>query len=173
MGKNSPSGKVGLTASYDLDDSYFILRENTVFAATKTAPATTELWMGIISACPSESDYVMRMYSSTGFMTRYNISVAPDGSSIRFAPEGGDMVPSGWLFRRTLARAGEGLLDETVEVAPPGKDFFVQYTARLTKSPPKASSSEPATEPSSPLPAPSSGSSTQPTSPAGSEPDKH
>ncbi len=174
-GKNSPSGKIGLTASYDLDNTYFVLREDVVFAATKTAPATTEMWMGIISARPGEPGYIMYMYSSTGFVTRYNVSVESQGSAIRFAPEGGELVPSGWLFRRALERADEGLLDETVEVAPPGKNFFAYYTARLTKSHPPATSGKPATKPPSQAPAPSSPSDTQPTSPAGpagSEPEK-
>lgn len=183
-GKNPPRGKVGLTVGYDLDNEYLVLRENVTFAATKTAPATSELWMGILSARHPEAGYLMRMYSNTGFMTRYSVSVEANGSVVRFVPDGGDFVPRGWLFRLALTRAGENLLDEKVEVAPPGKDFFVYYTARLTKNPsPPAATVKPsapvvASAPSGPnqendsSSEPPADSNPQTTPPSGPEPKK-
>ena len=133
--ERSAPGEVHLSATFDLDKQFIVLRGEVSLAATKSAPSSQESWMGILSANREGSGFVLRTFSSTGFMARYRVTV--DGPEIRLNPEGGEKPPPGWLFRRVLARAGDGELIETVQVAPPSKPFFDYYTAKLSRvSPP-------------------------------------
>lgn len=147
-GERSPQGEIRLVVSYDLDKRFLIFREETALAATTTVPATNESWLGILSPDPSGKGFLLRAFSSTGFISRYRVTV--DQGSVSFNPEGGEEPPPGWLFRRTLQRVDVGELNETVQVAPPGKPFFDYYTAKLTRA-----------SPSSPAPAPAATKSTQ------------
>jgi len=126
-----PPGEVRLTAAYDLGRRFMVLREDVALPPTKAAPAARESWMAILGPRPSGRGFAMRAYSSTGFVTLYDVTVR--GDEIYFNQEGGEQPPPGWLFRRVLERVNDTELSETVRVAPPDKPFFDYYTARLTR----------------------------------------
>ena len=138
-GSNSPPGDVQLSVSPDLGNHFLVFRGEVSLAATATVPATKESWMGILSAGPDATQFILRVFSSTGFITRYRLIV--EGAEVRLNPEGGDAPPPGWLFRRIWARTGSDEFAETVQVAPPGKAFFDYYTANFARVPfpPKSS----------------------------------
>lgn len=124
-------GEVRLSATFDLEKHFMILRGEVSWAATKTAPAWKESWMGILSANRERAGFVLRVFTSTGFITRYQVTT--DGPEIHFNPEGGEVPPPGWLFRRMIQRTGVGEFTETVQVAPPAKSFFEYYSAKLSR----------------------------------------
>jgi hypothetical protein len=140
-------GSVHLAVSYTLDRRFVLVREDVTLPPTQSAPAQRESWMGLVSASPSGSGFVMRSFSSTGFLTDYHVTVTE--TEVRFDPEGGPNPPPGWLFRRVLMRLGPGYLGETVQVAPPGKEFFEYYTAKLNQA------IQPQSSPAPPGPSPS------------------
>jgi hypothetical protein len=132
-------GEIRLSVTYDLEKHVVIFREAISLPSTKTIPAVNETWMGILSAGLHDSEYILRVFSTTGFTSRYRVTA--DNTQINFTPAGGEQPPPGWLFRRILARAGPDGMTETVEVAPPQKPFFDYYIAKLTRtkfSPPKS-----------------------------------
>jgi hypothetical protein len=143
--ENGPAGEIHLSVSYALQQHFLVLKEEVSLATTDSAPATHESWLGVLSALPSGRGYTLRMFSSTGFITRYRVSVAE--ASLRFSPEGGELPPPGWLFRRTLARTGVGQLTETVEAAPPDQSFFNYYVATLTRENPPPGQAAPQASP--------------------------
>lgn len=126
-----PQGEVRLNVSFALDKRFLIVREETRLADTETVPGLRESSMGILSPDRSSSAFVMRTYSSTGFITRYRVVI--DGPSLTFNPEGGDQPPPGWLFRRNIQRSGPAELTETVQAAPPNKPFFDYFTVKLSR----------------------------------------
>jgi hypothetical protein len=125
-----PQGDVLLSASYALGKRFMILREEVSLPATKAAPATQERSMGILSSRASGKAYDLALYSSTGFITHYQVSA--ENGTVDFIPEGGLGPPPGWLFRRSIRRTTTEQCVETVEVAPPGEAFFSYYTANLS-----------------------------------------
>ncbi|MBZ5670333.1 MAG: hypothetical protein LAO04_11455 [Acidobacteriia bacterium] len=131
---SSPAGEVRLSVALDLEKHFLIFRGEASLAATPTVPATKESWMGILSANPGGPGFTLQVFSSTGFMTRYRVTV--DGPQVRLNPEGGDRPPPDWLFRRVLERTSPGEFTESVQAAPPAKPFFDYYTANLTRVPP-------------------------------------
>ncbi len=139
-----PQGEVRFSAAYELDKRFMVLREERSFLATKTTPAAQESWMGILAGRRSDANYVLRVYSSTGFVTRYGVTV--DGGVIYLNQQGGEEPPSGWLFRRVFERTNPGDLIETVRAAPPDRPFFDYYTAKLARVP----ATKPAAPPAKP-----------------------
>jgi hypothetical protein len=136
-----PQGEVHFSAAYDLNQRFMILREEVSLVATKTVPALKEDSLGILSGEPS-SGFVLSWYSTTGFITRYRLSV--NGTEISMNQEGGDNPPPGWLFRRLIQHPDPSQFTETVQVAPANKPFFEYYTAKLTRVlPPKVSAASP------------------------------
>ncbi len=129
----SPPGEVQLSVSPGLENHFLVFRGDVSLAATKTAPPTKESWLGILSASPVGTGFILRVFSSTGFITRYRLTV--DGAEVHLNPEGGDFPPPGWLFRRTWSRNGTDEFTETVQAAPPGKSFFEYYAAKFARLP--------------------------------------
>ena len=145
--QKGPSGEVHLSVAYDLDKRFMFFREKTSLAATDSTPAVDESWFGIMSGRDSPNEFTLRVYSSTGFITRYRVTVQQ--ADIRFLPEGGEEPPPGWLFRREMQRLDTGELSEAVEAAPPDGSFFSYYSAKLTRQ-----TAAPAAAPSAPGPEP-------------------
>jgi hypothetical protein len=129
-----PAGELQLSVSFDLEKRILFLRGKISLAATPTVPGTKESWMGILNAIPGGAGFALRAFSSTGFITRYQVTV--ESAQVRLNPEGGDQPPPGWLFRRLWVRTEPNEFTETVQAAPPGKPFFDYYTAKFTRVPP-------------------------------------
>jgi len=144
MDKHSPEGDIHLSVAYDLDHRVMIYREQVSLAATGEIPANDETSIGILSRAPSGDSFLLDVYASTGFVSRYRVNVA--GSEIDFTPDGGSQTPPGWLSRRIIQRGDVDGFIETVQLAPPLKPFFDYYSAAFTREPatqtPGANSSE-------------------------------
>jgi hypothetical protein len=135
----SPPGEARLSVAYDLDKRVMILRETVDFSASSGVPANHEQWMGILSPEAGGKGFLLRLFSSTGFIIRYRASA--EKAVIHFYPEGGELAPKGWLFRRTLSRTSESEITESVDAAPPDKPFFNYYTFRFARPAPPAPAS--------------------------------
>ena len=72
---NSPSGEAQLSVSSDLEKRFLVFRGEVSLAATPTVPASKESWMGILSASSSGAGFILRVFSSTGFITRYRLTI--------------------------------------------------------------------------------------------------
>lgn len=127
----SVPGEIRFSASFDLEKHFMVFREEVSLNATKSTPASKESWLGILSPSREGAGFVLQTFSSTGFMTRYRVTV--EGPEIRWSPEGGEQTPPGWLFRRIIGRTSDTEFTETVQVAPPAKSFFDYYTAKLSR----------------------------------------
>lgn len=131
MLKKSPQGQIHLSVSYDLNHRVMVFREHISLAATQEIAATHESSIGILSRAPSGHSFQLQVYSSTGFISRYRVTV--EGSEIDFTPDGGLQPMPGWLMRRIIQRSDVNGFTETVQLAPPQKPFFNYYTVAFTR----------------------------------------
>jgi len=131
MDKHSPPGEIHLSVSYGLDKHVMIFKEKLSIAATGEIGADNESSIGILSPAPSGNSFLLQVYSSTGFISRYRVTVS--GSEIDFMPEGGLQPLPGWLSRRIIQRGDVDVFTETVQLAPPMETFFKYYTANFTR----------------------------------------
>ena len=127
----SAPGEIRLSVSYDLDRQVMLLRGEASFQANKTSPAMKESWIGILTSDRGAVGFLLRTYSSTGFITRYRVTV--DGPETHINPEGGEQPPPGWLFRTVIKRTDPQEFIETVQASPPNRSFFDYYTAKLSR----------------------------------------
>lgn len=142
MDRHSPQGQIHLTVSYDLDKRVMIFREKISLAETGEIPAMDESSLGVLSSAPSGDLFRLQVFSSTGFITQYRVTVS--GSEIDFSPDGGSQPMPGWLSRRIIQRGDVDGFTETVQLAPPLKPFFDYYTAAFTRdAPPEKSQAGP------------------------------
>jgi len=128
----SPQAQIHFSVAYDLGKRFMVLREEVFFADQGRDFAAKESWIGILGPEGADKSFFLRTYASTGFVTRYR--VLADGEGIRLNSEGGEQSPAGWVFRRFYQELSADAFVVTVEVAPPGKPFFVYYTAKLTRT---------------------------------------
>jgi len=128
-------GELHLSVSYQLDKHVVLFRSETTLRAPKTSAPTKESWLGVLTQDRRAGGFVLRMFSSTGFITRCRLTV--DGPDTHINPEGGDQPPPGWLFRTVIKRTNPQEFVETVQVAPPNKGFFDYYTAKLNRLTPE------------------------------------
>ena len=128
-----PSGSVELSVSYDLGKRFMLFRENVSLPGSKLAPAIKEDLMGILSAGPRAEEFALNLYSSSGFVSHYQVVIK--AGEIDFNPAGGALTPPGWLFRRAFKSISPAQCTEIVSVAPPDQPFFNYYTADLHRSP--------------------------------------
>jgi hypothetical protein len=124
-------GEIHLSVSYELDKQVMLLRGEASFQATNTSPAMKESWLGVLTTDRVAGSFLLRTFSSTGFITRYRVSV--EGPETHINPEGGEQPPPGWLFRTVIRRTDTQEFVETVQAAPPDKSFFDYYTAKLSR----------------------------------------
>jgi hypothetical protein len=124
-------GEIHLSVSYQLDKQVMLVREETSFQATKSSSASKESWLGILTSTRGTGGFMLRSFSTTGFITRYRVTV--EGPEIHMNPEGGEQPPPGWLFRTVIKRTDPQEFVETVQTAPPNKGFFDYYTAKLDR----------------------------------------
>ena len=127
----SAPGEIRLSVSYELDRQVMLLRGEASFQANKTSPAMKESWIGILTSDRGAVGFLLRTFSSTGFITRYRVTV--DGPETHINPEGGEQPPPGWLFRTVIKRTDPQEFIETVQASPPNRSFFDYYTAKLSR----------------------------------------
>jgi hypothetical protein len=140
----SPAGEIHLSVSLDLDNRYLIFRCAEELAATPELPEYKEAWLGIMTQDPKGEGFILRIFSDSGFITRYRAGVV--AGTVTLNQEGGEQPPPGWLFRRIFQRTDIGELLVTVQAAPPQKPFFDYYSAKLTRAVPTPAVAKPATE---------------------------
>jgi hypothetical protein len=131
MDRHSPQGEIHLSVSYDLDKRVMIFKEKVSLASTGELPANKQSSIGILSRAPAGDSFLLQVFASTGFITRYRVTVA--GSEVDFTPDGGVQPLPGWLSRRIIQRGDVDGFSETVQLAPPLKPFFDYYTAAFTR----------------------------------------
>jgi hypothetical protein len=124
-------GEIRLSVSYDLNNQVMLLRGEASFPATKTSAATKESWLGVLTSDRGAGSFLLRTFSSAGFITQYRVTV--QGPETYINPEGGEQPPPGWLFRTVLKRIDPQDFTQTVQAAPPNKSFFDYYTAKLSR----------------------------------------
>lgn len=88
---------------------------------------------GVFSVDRARKQIVFRQFHGEGFVNQYVLE--PGGTSARlvFTTEAIENIPAGWRARETYVLTGNDQLEETFELAEPGKDFEVYSRNRLTR----------------------------------------
>lgn len=90
--------------------------------------------VGLFSYDKAAKKIVLRQFHVEGFVNHYVCeSISDDGRTLVFVTTAIENIPAGWRGRETYRFVGEDELEETFELAEPGKDFTPYSTARLKR----------------------------------------
>jgi hypothetical protein len=77
----------------------------------------------------------LRQFHIEGFVNEYLIdSISPDQKTLVFVTDAIENIPKGWKARETYRILSENQLEETFELAEPGKNYSVYSKVLLIKS---------------------------------------
>lgn len=120
----------------------FVLNGKFLFAKNKSTWAPTEKYpkgevhedWGYFSRDRIRKLYVLRQFHVEGFVNQYSLDTTrTDSTTMVFASEAIENIPSGWRARETYRFVSENEFTETFELAGPGKDFEVYSETRLKR----------------------------------------
>lgn len=90
--------------------------------------------LGYISYDRSLKTFRLRQFHIEGFVNEYILdSVSADRKTMTFVTESIENIPDGWRAKETYRIPGDNQIEETFELAAPGKDFEVYSKALLIK----------------------------------------
>lgn len=89
--------------------------------------------LGYISYDRSLKKFRLRQFHIEGFVNQYLLdSISPDQKTIVFVTESIENIPAGWKAKETYRILSDKELEETFELAEPGKEYQV-YSKVLLK----------------------------------------
>jgi hypothetical protein len=101
----------------------------------KNAKGEVHQDLGLFSYDKGRKVLVFRQFHAEGFINQYVVDGASTASRIVMTTESIENIPPGWRARETYVLDSSGTLEETFELAPPGKEFEVYSRNRLTRVP--------------------------------------
>lgn len=134
-GPAESGGRIGgrvVTLAAEVDGAMLRYRATTYFPAKDTLPELRTEEIGHIVYDSAKGKYVALVVFSTKAWGIYDAEVRPDGSIIFVSREMANLE-AGTRSRWSLLRKGDGSIAESLEVAPPSRDFVPFLTATLAK----------------------------------------
>jgi hypothetical protein len=134
-GPAESGGRIGgrvVTLATEVDGAMLRYRATTFFPAKDTLPELRTEELGHIVYDSARGKYVALVVFSTKAWGVYDAEVRPDGSIIFVSREMANLE-AGTRSRWTLLKKADGSIAETLEVAPPSRDFVPFLGATLAK----------------------------------------
>ena len=134
-GPAESGGRIGgrvVTLASEVDGAMLRYRATTFFPAKDALPESRTEEIGHIVYDSAKGKYVALVVFSTKAWGIYDAEVRPDGSIIFVSREMANLE-AGTRSRWTLLKKSDGSIAETLEVAPPSRDFVAFLTATLAK----------------------------------------
>ena len=135
-GKSGVS-KVEKDFRFIMNGQYLHLKTKAVFEPQEKNPKGEihEDW-GFFSYDRSRKRFVFRQFHIEGFINQYVLeSISDDGKTLVFDSEEFENAPPGWKARITYKILGKDTLEESFDLATPGKDLqcYILNTLRRKK----------------------------------------
>ena len=134
-GSAESGGRIGgrvVTLATEVDGAMLRYRATTYYPVKDTLPESRSEEIGHIVYDSARGKYVALVVFSTKVWGVYDAEVRPDGSIVFLSREMANLE-GGTRSRWTLLRKADGSVAETLEVAPPSRDFVPFLAATLTK----------------------------------------
>ena len=127
-------GKVERTYRFALRGRFLEARNRTAYPPTERKPeGEVHEDLAFYSHDKGRKTIVLRQFHVEGFVSQYVLDHS-DGGAFVFVSESIENIPPGFRARETLRLVGADRLEETFELAPPGKDCSVYSTSIMTRS---------------------------------------
>lgn len=127
------AGKVERTYRFAIGGRYLEVHNRSVYSPSNAKPAgEIHEDVGFYSHDTARKALVLRQFHIEGFVSQYVLESA-DAQTFVFVSESIENIPSGFRARETLRLTGPDRVEETFELAPPGKEFAVYSSSSLVR----------------------------------------
>ncbi len=129
------TGDYTRTYQFVLDKKYIEVRNKSIYAPSAANPEgeVHEDW-GYIGYNKSSHRFMLRQFHIEGFVNEYTQdSISGDGKRIVFLSYAIENIPAGWRAKETYDVLGPDQIQETFELAEPGKEFSVYSKVILNR----------------------------------------
>jgi len=77
---------------------------------------------------------MLRQFHIEGFVNQFKLdSISPDKKTLVFITESIENIPTGFRARETYRKLSDNEIEETCEIAEPGKEFSVYSKVKLVR----------------------------------------
>ncbi len=126
-------GEYERTYQFILNKRFIEVRNKSTYAPTEKNPkGEVHEDVGYISYDKARRFFILRQFHIEGFVNQYKLeSISPDGGTMVFVSEAIENIPAGWRARETFEIVDDNQIQETFELAEPGKELTVYSRVTL------------------------------------------
>lgn len=132
------SGKGSYVRSYQLimNNNFLEVRNKTSYPPSTNNPkGEVHEDLGYFSYDRSLKTFRLRQFHIEGFVNEYLLdSISTDQKTLVFVTKSIENIPAGWRAKETYKILSDSQIEETFELAAPGKDYEVYSKALLIKT---------------------------------------
>lgn len=134
-GGDPGKGKYERSYQFILNKRFIEIRNKSTYEPTTQNPkGGVHEDIGYFSYDNGRKTFVLRQFHVEGFVNQFRIdSISPDKKTIVFISESIENIPSGYRAKETYRLVSDDEIDETFEIAEPGKDFSVYSKVKLVR----------------------------------------
>jgi hypothetical protein len=133
----SESGKGKYERSYQwiYNGTFIEIHNKSTYAPTSNFPkGEVHEDLGYFSYDKARKTFVLRQFHIEGFVNQYVLdSISSDNRIITFKTEAIENIPKGWQAKERYRILNDNEIEETFELAEPGKDFTVYSKVTLIR----------------------------------------
>lgn len=131
----SGKGTYERTYQFIFNNNFIEIHNKTTYPPSSAYPkGETHEDLGYFSYDRNRRIIILRQFHIEGFVNEYALdSIAPDKKTIIFKTEQIENIPSGWQAKERYRILNENEIEETFEIAEPGKKFEVYSKAKLVR----------------------------------------
>ena len=134
-GGESGTGNYERSYQFIFNKKFIEVHNKSTFAPTASnAKGEVHEDLGYISYDRGLKTFHLRQFHIEGFVNEYLLdSISPDQKTLIFVTESIENIPKGWKAKETYRILSENELEETFELAEPGKEYAVYSKVRLVR----------------------------------------
>ncbi|HSD64011.1 MAG TPA: heme-binding beta-barrel domain-containing protein [Ignavibacteriaceae bacterium] len=136
IGSGEPgTGKYERTYQWIYNGTFIEVRNKSTYPPSNNNPAgEVHEDLGYFSYDKGRRTLVLRQFHIEGFVNQYILdSISPDKKTMTFKTESIENIPEGWQAKERYRILNENAIEETFELAEPGKDFAVYSKVTLLR----------------------------------------
>jgi hypothetical protein len=128
-------GKYERSYQFILNKRFIEIRNKSTYEPTTQNPkGEVHEDIGYFSYDNSRKTFILRQFHIEGFVNQFKLdSVSPDKKTLVFLSESIENIPAGFKAKETYRILSDDEIEETFEVAEPGKDFTIYSKVKMVR----------------------------------------
>jgi hypothetical protein len=128
-------GRYERSYQFVLGKLFIEIRNKSTYPPTTQSPkGEVHEDIGYLSYDNSRKTFILRQFHTEGFVNQFKLdTISADKKTLIFISEAIENIPKGWRAKETYRILSEDEIEETFELAEPGKEFAVYTKVKLLR----------------------------------------